>query len=108
MFGATDWALKRVLKFALKRNLGRFLRTELDLEQLDVQLGTGTLELRSVLLNCEQLNRALVRGSPRASLDPIGGSFDAAAATAGCACTAPRRCRWHAQGGHASRGPSPR
>ncbi len=60
MFGATDWALKRVLKFVLKRNLGRFLQTDLDLEQLDVQLGTGTLELRSVLLDCAQLNKHLV------------------------------------------------
>jgi autophagy-related protein 2 len=72
MFGATDWALKRVLKFALKRNLGRFLQTELDLEQLDVQLGTGTLELRSVLLDCEQLNKQLVgrsaAGMPAAAL----------------------------------------
>lgn len=60
MFGATDWALKRVLKFVLKRNLGRFLQTDLDLEQLDVQLGTGTLELKSVLLDCAQLNKHLV------------------------------------------------
>ncbi|KAK9805512.1 hypothetical protein WJX72_002557 [[Myrmecia] bisecta] len=59
MFGATDWALKRVFKFLLKRHLGRLLRSEVDLEQLDVQLGTGTLELRSVLLNCDHLNEQL-------------------------------------------------
>lgn len=60
MFGATDWALKRVFKFLLKRHLGRLLRSEVDLEQLDVQLGRGTLELRSVLLNCDSLNEQLV------------------------------------------------
>lgn len=34
---------------------------QVDLEQLDVQLGTGTLELRGVLLNCAYLNEQLVR-----------------------------------------------
>ena len=33
---------------------------QVDLEQLDVQLGTGTLELRGVLLNCAYLNEQLV------------------------------------------------
>lgn len=60
MFSATDWALKRVLKFLLKRSLGRYLRNELDLQQLDVQLGSGTLELRDVLLNCDNINQQLV------------------------------------------------
>ena len=32
----------------------------MDLEQLDVQLGTGTLELRRVLLNCAYLTEQLV------------------------------------------------
>ncbi len=26
MFSATDWALKRVLKFVLKKSLGRYLK----------------------------------------------------------------------------------
>ena len=39
-----DFLLKRFLKFVLKRSVGQFLQTELDLEQLDVQLGKGTLE----------------------------------------------------------------
>jgi autophagy-related protein 2 len=55
-----DWTLKRVLKFVLKRSLGRYLKTELDLEQLEVQLGTGTLELRNVLLNTDNVNQQLV------------------------------------------------
>ena len=33
---------------------------QVDLEQLDVQLGRGTLELRGVLLNCDYLNEQLV------------------------------------------------
>ena len=42
---------KRLYKFVLKRVLGNFLKTELDLEQLDVQLGAGVLELRDLELN---------------------------------------------------------
>lgn len=53
--------LKRLLKFVLKRSVGRFLHSEPDLEQLDVQLGSGTFELRSVLLNCDAVNAQLVR-----------------------------------------------
>lgn len=60
MFTA-DWALRRVLKFVLKRSLGRYLQTELDLDQLDVQLAAGAVELRSVLLNCDTISAALVR-----------------------------------------------
>lgn len=55
-----NWGLKRVFKFVLKRSLGPFLKTEVDLDQLDVHLGTGTLELRDVLLNCQYLNEQLV------------------------------------------------
>jgi len=57
---ATDWALKRVLKFLLKKSIGRFLHSEPDLEQLDVQLSSGTFELRNVLLNCQVVNEQLV------------------------------------------------
>lgn len=58
---ATDWALKRFLKFVLKRNLGQLLKNEVDLEQLSVQLSSGSVELRQVLLNCEAINDKLVR-----------------------------------------------
>jgi hypothetical protein len=61
MFTA-DWALRRVLKFVLKRSLGRYLQTDLDLEQLDVQLGSGAVELRNALLNCDSINQRLVGG----------------------------------------------
>lgn len=66
MFSATDWALKRVLKFVLKKSVGRFLHSEPDLEQLDVQLSSGTFELRSVLINCQVLNEQLVSGDSSA------------------------------------------
>lgn len=61
MFGAGDWALKRVLKFLVKKNFGRFLQLEVDLDQLDVQLGSGRVEIRDVLLNCDAVNAHLVR-----------------------------------------------
>jgi autophagy-related protein 2 len=48
--------MKRVYKFLLKRLLGRLLVNEIDLEQLEVQLGAGTLELRDLLLDTEYLN----------------------------------------------------
>lgn len=35
--GTADWALKRVARFVLKRQLGRLLRTDLDLDTLDVR-----------------------------------------------------------------------
>ena len=50
------WALRRVYKFILKRLLGNILRNELDMEQLDVQLGAGTVELRDLSLNTEYIN----------------------------------------------------
>lgn len=61
MFSATDWMLKRVLKSVLKKTVGRYLQSEPDLDQLDVQLSKGTFELRNVLLNCDAVNAQLVR-----------------------------------------------
>ena len=62
MFGATSWALKRLLKFVLKRSLKQWILTELDLEQLDVQLGQGLLELKDLVLNTDYINERLVGG----------------------------------------------
>jgi autophagy-related protein 2 len=56
MFSASSWAMKRVYKFLLKRLLGKLLVNEIDLEQLEVQLGAGTLELRDLLLDTDYLN----------------------------------------------------
>uniref|UniRef100_A0AAV1UYY7 Autophagy-related protein 2 n=1 Tax=Peronospora matthiolae TaxID=2874970 RepID=A0AAV1UYY7_9STRA len=56
----TDPALKRLYKFVLKRMIGRFLAAdELDLDQLDVHLRSGRLELCDLLLNADVLNAEL-------------------------------------------------
>ncbi|RLN63319.1 hypothetical protein BBP00_00004244 [Phytophthora kernoviae] len=56
----TDPALKRLYKFVLKRMIGRFLAVgELDLDQLDVHLRSGRLELCDLLLNADVLNAEL-------------------------------------------------
>lgn len=56
----TDPALKRLYKFVLKRMIGRFLAAdELDLDQLDVHLRAGRMELCDLLLNADVLNAEL-------------------------------------------------
>ncbi|CAM6122683.1 unnamed protein product [Calypogeia fissa] len=55
----SQWATKRVCKFFMKRLLGRMLRSELDLEQLEVQLGFGTIQLKDIFLNTDYLNDQL-------------------------------------------------
>lgn len=56
----TDPALKRLYKFVLKRVIGRFLAaSELDLDQLDVHLRAGRVELCDLLLNADVLNAEL-------------------------------------------------
>ncbi|KAL0039958.1 hypothetical protein WJX79_000037 [Trebouxia sp. C0005] len=57
--GLSDFFLRKAFKFALKRNLGKYLASEIDPSQLDVQLGQGTIELRQLLLNCNELNEQL-------------------------------------------------
>jgi hypothetical protein len=52
--------LKRFYKFLLKRILGSFLQYDLDLDQLDVQLAKGELELRDLELNVQMLNELCV------------------------------------------------
>ncbi|GLE08317.1 hypothetical protein PINS_up019382 [Pythium insidiosum] len=53
----TDPALKRLYKFVLKRLIGRFLADdEIDLDQLDVHLRSGRLELCDLMLSAEMLN----------------------------------------------------
>ncbi|CAG8442525.1 10644_t:CDS:2 [Acaulospora colombiana] len=47
---------KRLLKFLLKRALGQFLAEELDLDNLEVQLGKGLVHLKELQLNVEVLN----------------------------------------------------
>ena len=52
--------LKRFYKFLLKRILGSFLQYDLGLDQLDVQLAKGELELRDLELNVQMLNELCV------------------------------------------------
>lgn len=44
---------KRLFKFLLKRAIGQFLSSDLDLENLEVQLGNGVVVLRELELNLE-------------------------------------------------------
>jgi hypothetical protein len=54
MFGFLEYnPLKRFYKYILKRVVGNFLQNELDLDQLEVQLGAGTVELRDLELNVD-------------------------------------------------------
>lgn len=58
-----DWGLRRLFKLFLKRHLSNLLATEVDVEQLNVQLETGSLELKECLLDVKYLNdNFLVRG----------------------------------------------
>ena len=60
-----DGLLKRFLKFSLKRSLGKYLDSDIDLEQLDVKLGSGKLELRNLLLRAEAINQELAEVTRR-------------------------------------------
>lgn len=59
---ARDWVLKRFLKFLLHKSLGRYLRTDLDLEQLDLKLDAGSVALKGLLIDCAAVNKDAVRG----------------------------------------------
>lgn len=50
--------LKRLYRFVLKRLIGPYL-VDLDVDQLDVRLRDGMLELRDIRLDCDALNGAL-------------------------------------------------
>ena len=52
----TQWATRRLFKFLLKKRLGRYVRGEVDLEQLDVQLGSGLAQLNDVALDADYIN----------------------------------------------------
>lgn len=53
------WAIKHVLKFLLKKKLGQFIVGDLDLDQLEVQLGSGTIQLTDLALNVDYINHKL-------------------------------------------------
>lgn len=54
------WALRRVCKFFLKKKLGQFILGEIDLDQLDVQLSRGTIQLTDLALNLDFINAKVI------------------------------------------------
>ena len=52
----SKFAVKRLCKFLLKKKLGQFLLGEIDIDQLDVQLADGTIQLNDLALNVDFLN----------------------------------------------------
>ncbi|CAK7329864.1 unnamed protein product [Dovyalis caffra] len=52
----SQWAVKRLCKFVLKKKLGQFIAGDIDLDQLDVQLSEGTIHLSDLALNVDCLN----------------------------------------------------
>ncbi|KNE68694.1 hypothetical protein AMAG_13338 [Allomyces macrogynus ATCC 38327] len=63
-FGLPAALQKRLVKFLLKRTLGKFLQHDLNLAQVDVSMGTtGTLILRDLHLNVDAVN-ALIEDEP--------------------------------------------
>ncbi|KAL1811977.1 hypothetical protein ACET3Z_022042 [Daucus carota] len=53
------WAIKKVFKFLLKKKLGQFILGDIDLNQLDVQLRNGTVQLSDLALNVDYINLKL-------------------------------------------------
>ncbi|EPS59643.1 hypothetical protein M569_15162, partial [Genlisea aurea] len=53
------WAMRRLCKFLLKKKLGKFVLGDIDLNQLDVQLGAGLVQLSDVALNVDYINEKL-------------------------------------------------
>jgi hypothetical protein len=48
---------KRLYKFLLRRAIGQFLQTELDLDNFDIELVNGSVELRDLDLNLQVRTR---------------------------------------------------
>lgn len=63
-----DTLLKRLCKSLLKKRLGDLILGDLDLDQFDLQLTRGTLQLNDLALNVDYINRK-VRPAP--SLSPV-------------------------------------
>lgn len=51
------WAIKRLCKFLLKKKLGKFILGDIDLNQLDVQLSAGTIQLSDLAINVDYINQ---------------------------------------------------
>lgn len=57
------WAIKRICKFLLKKKLGDYILGDIDLDQLDVQLREGKIQLNDLALNVDFVNRKLCQVS---------------------------------------------
>jgi autophagy-related protein 2 len=53
--------VKRLCKFVLKKKLGQFILGDIDLDQLDVQISEGTIQLSDLALNVDCLNEKVKR-----------------------------------------------
>ncbi|XP_020589380.1 autophagy-related protein 2 [Phalaenopsis equestris] len=53
------WAIKRVCKFILKKKLGDFILGDIDIDQLEVQLTRGTIQLSDLAINVDYINQKL-------------------------------------------------
>jgi hypothetical protein len=58
----TDLGLRRLFKFVLKRAIGRYLKDELTLDQLEVKSREGLVRLLSLEFNCQLLNNEYFKG----------------------------------------------
>lgn len=56
-----QWGMKGLYNYILRKLIGKLIIDELDLEQLDVQLYAGVVELRDLQLNVGYVNKILVR-----------------------------------------------
>lgn len=57
----SDWVFRRMIKLLLKKNLAQVFATEVDVDQLEVQIENGIVEMRDCLLDPSFLNSKLVR-----------------------------------------------
>lgn len=53
----SPWAMKKLCKGFLKKALGNFILGEIDLNQLDIQLSAGTIQLYDLALNVDYINQ---------------------------------------------------
>ncbi|CAM9802399.1 unnamed protein product, partial [Sphacelaria rigidula] len=68
----TNPTLKKLYRFVLKRLVGRFLDDDITLEQLDVQLGSGRIELTDISINARALEEILPHLSFRLARVHVG------------------------------------
>ncbi|KAK6916462.1 Autophagy-related protein 2/VPS13, C-terminal [Dillenia turbinata] len=53
----SKWFIRRACKFLLKKKLGKFILGDIDLDQLNVQLINGTIQLSNLALNVDYVNQ---------------------------------------------------